>query len=163
MQSKSLVFLLIVFVSIPIFIISSNHEIFFFIFSVILTVISIRNFYLQLTGESFQGGEADDELEEELEELIGIDVKKFGKGLNIVYNLLVILFLCYCTFFLDTVILKAVASFAILLQIYFIIKKTRKMLPAYNADLHKPQILFSSVLNIAVIVLTLLNKGFRIN
>ncbi len=163
MQSKSLVFLLIVFVSIPIFIISSNHEIFFFIFSVILTVISIRNFYLQLTGESFQGGEADDELEEELEELIGIDVKKFGKGLNIVYNLLVILFLCYCTFFLDTVILKAVASFAILLQIYFIIKKTRKMLPAYNADLHKPQILFSSVLNIAVIVLTLLNKVFRIN
>ena len=120
MQSKSLVFLFIVVVTIPIIALSTNHEIFFGVVALIIMVLSIRYIYRLITGETFQITEVDEELEEELEELMDIDVKRFGTGLSIVYHLLVILFLCYCALFMETIVLKSIAAFAILLQIHFI-------------------------------------------
>lgn len=158
MQSKSLVFLFIIVIAIPIIALSSNHEIFFGVASLIIAVLSVRYIYRLLTGESLQSSESDKEMEEELEELINIDVKRLGTGLGVVYNLFIILFLCYCTFYLETFLLKAVASFSILLQIHFIIRKTGKHTPVFNQDQLKPQILLASVLNIAVIIFTILNK-----
>lgn len=162
MQSKSLVFLFIVVIAIPIIALASNHEIFFAVASLLITVISVRYVFRHFSGKSLKGTEADEEMEEELEELINIDVKRFGTGLSVVYNLLVILFLCYCAFFLDALILKVLASFAISLQIHFIIKKAGKQASIFNPDKQKPQILLSSVLNIAIIILTIFNKLYRL-
>lgn len=163
MQSKSLVFLFIIIVALPIIALSSNHEIFFGVASLMILVISFRYIYRQHSGESLQNAEADEEMEEELEELIHIDVKRFGTGVSVVYNLFTILFLCYCAFFLDTLVLKAAASVAILLQLHFIMKKTVKNTSAFNPDQHKPQIFISSILNIAVIVFTIMNKLSKLN
>lgn len=162
MQSKSLVFLFVIVIAIPVIALSTNHEIFFGAASLIIMVVSARYLYRQFTDNSLKGNETDEEMEEELEELMDIDVKRFGTGLSIVYNMFVILFLCYCAFFLETIVLKAVASFAILLQIHFIIKKAGKNIPAFNPDRHKPQIIISSVLNMAVIIFTVMNKLSRL-
>lgn len=163
MLSKSMVVLFIVVIAIPIIALSSNHEIFFWVASLILTVLSARYIYRLVSGESLHGNDADEELEEELEELIDIDVKRFGTGLSVIYNLFVILFLCYCTFFMEAFMLKVIVSLAILLQIHFIIKKTRRSTPVFNPDRHKPQILLASILNIAVIIFTILNKLSKLN
>ena len=163
MQSKSLVYLFVIVIAIPIIALSSNHEIFFGVASLIITVVSVKYLYRQFSAESLQGTEADEDLETELEELIDIDVKRFGTGLSVVYNLLVILFLFYSAFYLETIILKAAASFAILFQINFIIKKTRKHTPIFSPDQHKPQILLASVLNIAVIIFAIMNKLSKLN
>ena len=162
MQSKSLVFIFIIVITIPIIALASNHEIFFAVASLVITIISVRYIFRQFSGESLRGTETDDEMEDELEDLINIDVKRFGTGLSVVCNLLIILFFCYCAFYLDTIVLKALASFAILLQIHFIIRKTGKHTLIFNPDKHKPQILLSSVLNIAVIIFTILNKLYKL-
>lgn len=158
MQSKSSIFIFLLIIMIPILAISTNHEIFFAVTSLLLAAVAVRYIYKQLSGESFSDNDIDDELEEELEELIHIDVKRVGIGISVAYNLLTILFLCYCAFFLDTILLKAVASLAIILQIHFIMKKIRKASAAYNPDKHKPEILLSGVLNLVVIIFTVLNK-----
>ena len=158
MQSKRIFLLFIVIITVPIIFLASNHEIFFLATTLIITVVSIKYIFRHFSGEGLQSSETDEDLEAELEDLIDIDIKRFGTGVSVVYNMLVILFLCYCAFFLETVALKSVTSFAILLQIHFIINKTGKHTPAFNADKHKPQILLSSVLNIAVIVFAIMNK-----
>ena len=162
MQSKSLALLFILVIALPILALLSNHEIFFAVMSLMITVISVRYIFRQFSKESFKGTEADEEMEEELEELIEIDVKRFGKGISIASNLLVTVFIFYCAFFLETIILKAVASFAISLQVYFITKKTGKSILPFDADRHKPQIILSSVLNIAVVIFTVINKLYKL-
>jgi hypothetical protein len=162
MQSKSLVFLFILIIAIPIIALSSNHELFFVMMSLIVTVLSVRYIFRLLTFESLKGNESDEEMEEELEDLIGIDVKKFSKGISVAGNLLAIVFMIYCAFFLETIILKAVASFAIILQIYLILKKAGKNALPFDPDKHKPQIVLSSVLNIAVVIFTVLNKLYKL-
>jgi hypothetical protein len=162
MQSKSLAFLFIIIVAIPIIALSSNHEIFFVVMSLIITVISFRYVFRLLTGESLKVNEADEEMEEELEELIEIDIKRLGKGISVACNLFAIVFMVYCAFFLETIILKAVASFAIILQFYLILKKAGRKASPFDPDKHKPQILLSSVLNMAVVIFTVLNKLYKL-
>jgi hypothetical protein len=71
-----------------------------------MTIISFTDIYNITKFNGFEEQEIDEELEEELEELADIDIRKFGAGLSIVNNLISILFLCYCAFFLKTVLLK---------------------------------------------------------
>ena len=163
MQSKSLAFLFIIIIAIPIIALSSNHEIFFVVMSLIITVISVRYIFRLLSGESLKGNEADEEIVEELEDLIEIDVKKFGKGISVASNLLAILFMIYCAFFLETIILKAVASFAIILQVYLILKKAGRNALPFDPGKHKPQVVLSSVLNITVVIFTVLNKLYKLH
>lgn len=75
---------------------------------------------------SFQQHELDEELESDLEELIDIDIRKFGDGLSVVINMVVIVFIIYCAFFLETILLKAIASLAIVFQVHFIINKAKR-------------------------------------
>jgi len=163
MQSKSIVILFIVIMLVPVMALFSNHEIFFWVLSLILLVLSFRNIYKLVSGKSLQSSESDEELEEELEELIDINVKKFGTGLGVISSLLIILFLFYCAFFLEAFLLKAIVAFAILFQIHFIIKKTGKSSWAYSSDRHKPQILAASILNISIIVFSVMNKLSKFN
>lgn len=161
MQSKRIVILFIVITLIPVLALFSNHEIFFWLLSAILLALSIRSIFRLITGESLQNNESDDEIEEELEELIDIDVKKMEAGISVMTSLIIILFLFYCAFYLEAFILKVIVAFTIMLQIYFIIKKTGKATKAYSPDRYKPQILLASILNITIILFSVLNKLYK--
>ena len=106
----------------------------------------------------FQEHEPDEELESDLDELIGIDIRKFGEGLSVVVNMVIIVFLVYCAFFLETLPLKGIVTLAIMLRIHFIIRKTRKSGEGFDKNRHKPQIFISSISNLAVVLFTILNK-----
>lgn len=158
MQSKGgILFFLILLVS-PVIAILSDQQIFFVIMSIIVALVSFKYIYSLLSGNGFNDRENSEELEEELEDLIGIDIRLLGTGMSVLYNMLVILFLIYCAFFLDTILLKTVTAFAILLQIHFIIKKVRKIYQNFNKNQYKLQILLSSLLNLTVILLAAINK-----
>lgn len=163
MQSKSKALIFLVILAFPIIAISANHQIFFGAIAVIMTINSISNIYNIAGYNGFEEQEADEELEEELEELADIDIKRFGDGLSVVSNLVAILFLCYCAFYLETIVLKGIASFAILLQLFFILKKTRKKSDSFDRNNYKPQILLASMSNVAVILFTLFNKISRLS
>lgn len=162
MQSKRIALLFIVITLIPVLALFSNHEMFFWILSIILSVVSVRNIIKLVTGENLQSFESDDEIEDELEELIDIDVKRLETGISVATILLVILFLFYCAFYLEAFVLKVIVAFAIMLQIYFIFKKTEKLIKAYSPDRYKPQIILASILNITIILLSVINKLYRI-
>ena len=158
MQSKGSVLVFLIILIFPIIAIFSDHQIFFVIMSIIIAFVSCRYIFDLLSGNSFNDHENDEELEEELEGMIDIDIRLFGTGMSVAYNMLVILFLTYCAFFLDSVFLKGLAALAIIIQIYFIIKKIESKFQGYDRNRYKPQILLSSLLNLAVILVVTINK-----
>lgn len=161
MQSKRIVVLFIVITLVPVLALFSNHEIFFWVLSVILLVLSLKSIFRLMTGESLQSGEGDEEIEEELEDLMDIDVKRLETGISVIASLVIILFLFYCAFYLEDFVLKAIVAFAMVLQVYFIIKKTKKTAKAYSPDRYRPQILLAGILNITVILFSILNKLYK--
>lgn len=158
MQSKGSVLIFLIMLVFPVIAIFSDHQIFFVIMSIIIAFVSCRYIYGLLSGNGFGDHENDEELEEELEDMIDIDIRLFGTGMSVAYNMLVMLFLIYCAFFLDTVLLKGISALAIILQIYFIIKKIGSKLQGFDRNRYKPQILISSLLNLVVIALAAINK-----
>ncbi|NLK87500.1 MAG: hypothetical protein GX279_08425 [Clostridiaceae bacterium] len=163
MQSKGSVFVFLAILVFPIIAISTNHQIFFGVIAAILTIVSFANIVNIAGGNSFDEQEIDEELEEELEDLVNIDIKMLGAGLSVVCNLIIILFLCYCAFFLENTLLKGITAFAILLQLYFVLVKTKKNSGVFDRNNHKPQIFLASMSNVTVILFTLLNKISRIS
>jgi hypothetical protein len=163
MQSKVRAFIFLAIIAFPFIAVSTDHQIFFGVIAAILTISSFSDIYSIAAGRDFEEMELDEELEEEFEELSDIDVRMLGIGLSVVCNLIVILFLCYCSFYLENLLLKGIAAFGILLQLYFILKKTRKNSDTFDKNQYKPQILLASMSNVAVILLTLLNKISKIS
>lgn len=162
MQSKGVVLLFLAIFALPLIAISTNHNLFFVLVSIAVVVLSSKDIYSLLTENNLPDQQFDKELEEELEELVEIDLKRFGTGISVVYNMIVVLFLIYCAFYLNTHYLKILASIAILLQLHFIIKKLKDKDNSYNKNQQKPQILLSSIANIAVVLFAVLNKIFRL-
>jgi hypothetical protein len=162
MQSKGAVLLFLAIFALPLIAISTNHNLFFILVSIAVVVFSSRDIYSLLTDNSFPNQEIDEELEEELQELVEIDLKRFGTGMSVVYNMVIVLFLIYCAFYLSKHYLKVLVAFAIMMQIYFIIKKLKDKSYSYDKNQQKPQILLSSISNIAVVFFAVLNKIFRL-
>jgi len=158
MQSKGSVLIFLIILVFPVIAIFSDHQIFFAIMSIIIAFISCRYIYNLLFGKGFGDSEDDEGLSEELEDMIDIDMRLFGTGMSVAYNMLVMLFLIYCAFFLDTVLLKGIPALAIMFQIYFIIQKVGRKSQGFDRNRHKPQILISSILNLVVILLATINK-----
>lgn len=162
MQSKGSMLIFMAILAFPIIAISTNHNLFFGALSAIVSLVSFRYLYYLLIKDDFEDQQPDEDLEAELEELADIDLRKVGTGLSITYNLMVILYLIYCAFYLDTILLKGIAAFAILLQMHFIIKKVGNKESPYDKNRNKPQILLSSVSNIVVVIFAVLNKILRL-
>ena len=162
MQSKGSMLIFMAILAFPIIAISTNHNLFFGALSAIVSLVSFRYLYYLLIKDDFEDQQPDEDLEAELEELADIDLRKVGTGLSITYNLMVILYLIYCSFYLDTILLKGIAAFAILLQMHFIIKKVGNKESPYDKNRNKPQILLSSVSNIVVVIFAVLNKILRL-
>ncbi len=162
MQSKGMVLLFLAIFALPLIAISTNHNLFFVLISIVLVVLSSRDIFSLISGNSLQDQQLNEELEEELEEFVDIDLQRFGTGMSVVYNMIVVLFLIYCAFFLNTLLLKCLTAFAILMQIHFIVKKIKDKNHFYNKNQQKPQIFISGISNIAVVFFAVLNKIFRL-
>lgn len=161
MQSKSAVFVLMLILAIPVLLISTNHELFFILASIIVTIASAGFIYASVSGNELHVNEEDEELEEELEDLMNIDIKKLGTGFSILYNMLNILLLCYCSFYLKAVIFKVIISIGVILQIFFIRKKYKENSSEINQKLIKPQMFAANVINITIILFTVINKLYK--
>jgi hypothetical protein len=158
MQSKGSVLIFLAILAFPLIALSTDHNIFFGVTAALVALTSIKSIHSLLMYRGFQEHEPDEELESDLDELIGIDIRKFGEGLSVVVNMVIIVFLVYCAFFLETLPLKGIVTLAIMLRIHFIIRKTRKSGEGFDKNRHKPQIFISSISNLAVVLFTILNK-----
>jgi len=162
MQSKGSALLFLVILAFPIIALSADHDRFFLEMAVLVTLSSVKSIFSLVVLKGFEKPEPDEELEEELEELVGIDIRKFGDGLSVAVNMVIIVFILYCAFFLETFLLKCIAALAIVFQVHFMIRKLQKGSGGFDKNKYKPQVFFSSVTNIAVVLLTILNKLSRL-
>ncbi len=161
MQSKSAVFILTLILAIPVLLISTNHELFFILASIIVIIASVGFIFSSISGVEFPINEKDEQIEEELEDLTNIDIKKLGTGFSILYNMLSILLLCYCSFYLKAVVFKVIISIAVILQIFFIRKKYKENSSEINQKLIRPQLFAANVINITIILFTVINKLYK--
>ena len=90
MQSKGSVLIFLAVLAFPVIALSTNHNIFFGVTAALITLAAVKSIYTLLMLNSFQQHELDEELESDLEELIDIDIRKFGDGLSVVINMVVI-------------------------------------------------------------------------
>lgn len=121
MQLQGLMLMLFMLVIIPIMVIFSDHDIFFIIMSLILAVSSIKNIHSILFNAGHSIPEEDEELADDLEDMINVDVKKFGTGIKVAKNLLIILFFIYSFFYIGSFYLKLTTSLVILYKVYEIV------------------------------------------
>ena len=121
MQLQGLMFMLFILLIIPVMALT-NHFIFFAIMAIILIITSIKSIYARFFDIESQeeDDDSDEDAEEEFEDLLNLDMKKFGKGIYIVKDLFIILFFVYCSFYLKSILLKIDAALLILIQIHHI-------------------------------------------
>jgi hypothetical protein len=158
MQLQGLLIMLFILAVIPIMILSSNHEIFFILMAVILLVSSVKNLYRGLLGANSGSLESDSDPEEDLEEILDLDMEKFGIGIDIAKSLITILFLAYCAFYLNFLFFKAATALAILLQVYFIVEKIKAGPECEPAGIHGIGRMLSSLLTLVIVLFTVFNK-----
>ncbi|OGO81558.1 MAG: hypothetical protein A2Y21_02890 [Clostridiales bacterium GWC2_40_7] len=122
MQLQGLMFMLFILLIIPVMALSTNHLIFFAIMAIILIITSIKSIYARFFDIESQeeDDDSDEDAEEEFEDLLNLDMKKFGTGIYIVKDLFIILFFVYCSFYLKSILLKVDAALLILIQIHHI-------------------------------------------
>ena len=166
MQLQGLMFMLFILLIIPAMALFTNHFIFFAIMAVILIISSIKNIYLHFFDvDSEEDDDPDDEAEEEFEDLLNLNMKKFGIGIYVVKDLFLILFFVYCSFYLKSILLKIDATLLILIQIYHI----KSILNRNNHEkkeanpLDRNQTLVSGILSLLLIVFTSCNLIFGQN
>lgn len=118
MQPQGFTLLLFILLGLPVFLLTSDHNIFFVILSVFLLFTSIQ----RLTGVFFPAqaasSESDEGTTEELEESLHINIRRFNVGLGVAKNLIVLLFLLYCTFFIHHMIAIVLISAVIAFRIF---------------------------------------------
>jgi hypothetical protein len=108
MHLQSLMMMLFILFIVPIVILFTNPNIFFVIIALVLVFISLRNIHTVLFNiYDDQDNEPDEELIEDLELSLNIDMRKFGKGIRVVIDLIFILFFVYSVFFINSVWIKA--------------------------------------------------------
>lgn len=102
MQLQSLMLMLLLMIIFPLMILTSNNDVFFIVLTLVLLFASVRNLHeLLFTGSNQPGPDEDDADSEELEEFLGLDIHKLETGFYVVKNLIIILYLAYCSFYID--------------------------------------------------------------
>ena len=163
MPLQGLMFMIFILLIIPVLALSTNHFIFFGVMALIISVISIRNIYNRFFDIDSDGGYIDEEATEEIEDLINLNMKKFGTGINVVKELSLILFFIYCSFYSGSILLKIVAALLILIQIYYIKgilnDKDKKEPTSFSRNLT----MLSSILSLVLVIFTTCNLIFGLN
>ncbi|HHV96345.1 MAG TPA: hypothetical protein GXX37_07720 [Clostridiaceae bacterium] len=124
MQIHSFLAMIFVFVILPLFLLFSNHIIFYITMSLILLIDSIRSIYFSISGKKIITPELDEEDLEFIDNLkttTGFDLKWFNTCLKIARYLIVILFYIYCSFIANSMIVNILVTIVILYWIHRII------------------------------------------
>lgn len=166
MQLQGLMFMLFILLIVPVMVISTNHYIFFALMAIILIISSIKNIYTRFFDlDSEDEEDSDNETEEEFEDLLNLDMKKFGTGIYIVKDLFVILFFLYCSFYLKSIFLKIDAALLILIQIHHIkgILGGNNPVKKKVSPIGRNLALVSGILSLVLIGFTTCNLVFQLN
>lgn len=159
MQSEGLILFLFIIVSVPIMIVTSNHNIFFVIVGLAIAFVSIINIR-----SIFQLKQVDEEPEdaEEIEGMINIDSHKFGRGIEFVKGLTIILLFIYCSVYVKAHAFKVLIALAIAFRAFDIsvyLKSNQKAIDHFNSIWAVRTItLFVNLVNIAIILPVAYNK-----
>lgn len=129
MQLQGFMFMILTFIVLPVFILFSNHDIFFVIMSLILLVNALRSIYISAIG--YKKGiprpdEEDEELMDDMEISIDFDFKRFDTGTRVTKYAVTILFYIYCYFFASSILIKILISAVILYWIYYIVNTIKE-------------------------------------
>ena len=129
MQLQGFMFMILTFIVLPVFILFSNHDIFFIIMSLILLVNALRSIYISTLG--YKKGipkpdEEDEEFMDDMETSIDFDFKRFDTGTRVAKYAVSILFYIYCSFFVSGIPIKILISAVILYWIYYIINTIKE-------------------------------------
>lgn len=130
MPLQGLILLIFMFLIIPLLMLSTNQYIFFVVTAIILIIVSIKNIYKRLLNITEDEEDPENEDIEELEDMFGLNMKKFGTGINVVRSLFLILFYFYCSFNLNAIALRIPAAFLIIVQVHEIrtnLKQNKKV------------------------------------
>lgn len=108
MQSQGLIMLLFILFIVPVIMLFANPNIFFIIVSLVLIITSLRNIHIVLFDiYDDKDSESEEELLEDLEVSLNIDMRKLGKGIKVVLDLIFILFFIYSVFYINSIWIKA--------------------------------------------------------
>lgn len=129
MQLQSFLAMLFIFVVLPVFILFSNHTIFYIVMSLVLLVDSLKSIYFSVTGKN----QARTSISEEDEEFInnlkidtGFDLKWFSTCVMIARYLIAILFYIYCSYSVKNIFLNILISIVIIYWVYKIIRSIKE-------------------------------------
>ncbi|MDP4091906.1 MAG: hypothetical protein Q8920_00930 [Bacillota bacterium] len=106
----------------PLLLISANHNVFFVLVAIVLFINSIRCILKLFIGTSKNQNEIEDEGMDDLEDMLSVDIKRFGTGTKVVRNLIAVLFFIYCIYYIHAYIFKIMTTFIITSWIITIIK-----------------------------------------
>ncbi len=164
MQLQGLLFMVFFLLVLPILALSTHQLIFFAVMAAIITFGAIQNIY-----NYFLSVGPDDDFEEEaaedMEDLLDLNMRNFGVGMQIVKNLLLVLFFVYCSFYLNSILLKIAAVLLILIQIYNIRKALSENPEGGKeaASLDRNLAMASGVLSLVLIIFTSFNIVLSMN
>jgi hypothetical protein len=137
MQSNGFSLMIFIFLVLPVIILFSNHDIFFVIIALILIISSIKNLYQTIIKPPDIKSD-DESIFEDYGEDEDLSSEGLGISTRIVKNLIVILFYIYCTFFIYSIIFRAVVLAIILYWLHDTINSPAK--PADDTDISAPPI-----------------------
>jgi len=129
MQLQGFIFMIFIFVILPIFILFSNHTVFFIAISFILLINSLRQIYFSILGIKQLPPdieEEDKEFIDSVESSTGFNLKLFDTGTKVTKYLIAILFYVYCSLFIKNMIVNVLISTVIVYWIYNIIRSIRE-------------------------------------
>ncbi len=140
MQLQSFLAMLFIFVVLPVFLLFSNHTIFYAAMSLVLLVDSLKSVYFSLSGRKQitpDLNEDDREFIDNLKTTTGFDLKWFNTCTKIARYLIAILFYIYCSFHTKNIFINILISIVILYWVHRIIdslkeeKNLKTILPFY--------------------------------
>jgi small-conductance mechanosensitive channel len=160
MQLQGFLLMIFTFVILPVFVLFSNHNIFFIVMSLILLISTLRSIYIAIVG--YKKGipplsEEDQDILDEIESSIDFDFKRFDTGIRVARYAISILFYLYCSFYVSNIILRVLVAAVIVYWIYYIIN-TIKINDAFRMAFSrkKYQRILSAIANSAAAIVILI-------
>lgn len=164
MQLQGLVLMLLIMIIMPLMLLFSNDNVFFMVMLVVLLMSSFKHINLILYKKNKELTQLDDEIVDDIEETMNIDIKKFGNGIQVARNMIIILFFIYCSFFVHSFVLKFFIAAIIIHKIYEIINNIVYHVNENYKINNVFKTLFTllmKVITIIVIAFTACNKFFK--
>lgn len=161
MQLQGLMLMLFMLVVFPVVILFADHDIYFVLMAFILLVVSIKNIHTVLFHPGQVSLGTNEESGEELEDMMNVDIKKFGIGTKVSRNLFIILFFLYCAFYIHTLVLKILLAIIILFRLHSTLSDIKENGARENKERSMSGNFFMiliNVCNIIIIAVVALNK-----